>query len=264
MVSSLYEKKNFLTDLPYIISTPIYEYDISKANINVLFREGVISYEECEKLKRYPREARQVYIGMMQKANPEIVKILAAGITRAKQELFEVNNIQDNEILSIKNDAVFTVGRQLQFTKFDNIEFLLKNIYSIYMRIFNIEIYFESDQLHGYNVIDVKGINDDKLALHTNGMLAILSDILEQLVYGNINEAINIFNSYYNSYILKQLPIEFYRTFDAYSVYVIHTVNNAYTVNSVSNLNDIDISYNLNFMRELYGYLSQIFFSMKR
>lgn len=263
MASELYKKKNFLLDLPYLISIPIYEYDISKANINILYHEKAISIEEYSRLRMMSRQSRQVSIGLMIKENPKINEVLANGIIEAKRKFFEANNIQDNEILSIKNDAVFVTGRQMQHTKFENIEFLLKNYYSLYMKIFNLEIYYRSDQVTGWDMIDVKGINDSKLELHRNGMLVLLSEVFEQLDCGNLEDALSIFTEYYNAYIQRQLPIEFYRTFDSNSSYMVTIMGQSYSVTH-ADINILDISYNMNFLRQIYGYISYLYFSTRK
>ena len=55
---------------------------------------------------------RQVYVGKLQR-DKAIVDILKAGIIEAKKILFEANDIKDYEVLSIKNDAVFIINRNL-------------------------------------------------------------------------------------------------------------------------------------------------------
>lgn len=262
-MSELYKMKNFLVDSPYLISVPIYEYDITKANINILLKKNAISIEEYKHLKLMSRKSRQISIGMMMRENPSLINTLAEGIIEAKKMFFDANSIMDNEVLSIKNDAVFVTGRQMQHTKFGNIEFILKNFYSIYMKIFDLEIYYRSDQVTGWDMIDVKGINDDKLQLHQNGMLVLLSEVFEQLDCGNIEDAISIFNEYYKAYVSKSLPVEFYRTFDNTSKYIVTILGTSHYV-SYADINAIDISYNMNFLRELYGYISFIFYSTKK
>lgn len=255
-VSRLYERKNFLSDIPYRVAVPIYEYDISKANINVLYREHAISLDDYNRLKLMSRMSRQVTVGLMSIQNPTILTILSNGLTKAKKELFESNRICDDEILSIRNDAIFIMGRKLQITQFDNVEFKLKNMYSIYMKVFETELYYRSDMVSGTDTFDVKGINDKLLYLHENGFIQILLDVFEQLECGSIQQSISVLSDYYDRYIQLQLPIEYYRAFDQYSTYIINTKPWKYRINSVTDIKCIDISYNMNFMRQIYGYLS--------
>ena len=262
-MSELYTLKNYLFEFPYLIATPIYEYDISKANINILYHEGALTKEQFDHFALMSRADREKSIGLMIRSNKDIQTILSDGIIKMKKLFFESNEIQDSEVLSIKNDAVFVIGRKMTYTQFDNIIFTLKNFYSIYMKIFNLEIYYRSDQVTGWDMIDVKGINDSKLELHRDGMLVIISEVFEQMDCGNIEDALSTFTGYYNAYINRQLPIQFYRTFDANSSYIISMMGKLYTV-SHAELNELDISYNMNFLRQIYGYLSHIYFSSRK
>ena len=105
MISELYGRFNYISGLKSLFSTYIREYDIAKANISILYTKGVISKELYEQLLVAPREERQITIGLMQQKDPKIVKILQQGIFEAKKALFELNQIQDADILTIKNDA---------------------------------------------------------------------------------------------------------------------------------------------------------------
>lgn len=263
-MSELYKHKNYLMPISYSISVPIYEYDISKANINILYNKKILSLEEYNRLKFMSRMDRQISVGSMQKANPQLITILADGIIEFKKRFFEANNIIDREILSIKNDAVFVMHRTMPITKFENIEFVLKNSYSLYMKINNIEMYYRSDQINGCDIIDIKGINDNTLKLHENGMLVLLSDIFEKLDCGDPRAAIQVFNEYYSKYIARALPIEYYRSFDSNSMYTINAFQYMYEVPYATDISVLNISYNLNFLRALYGYLSYIYLSPKK
>ena len=134
----LYEKTNYLNpNISYLINTFIYEYDISKANITILYQEGVIDEQTYDRLKSVPRMERQVTIGYILKVkkNNEILK---QGICNARKALFESNGIQDYEVLSIKNDAIYVIGRPLHNTVFGIVEFTLRNIYTSFYSINNL------------------------------------------------------------------------------------------------------------------------------
>lgn len=205
---------------------------------------------------------RQISIGYLLRSNPNINTILADGLTEARKMLFKSNNIEDSEVIAIKKDAVFIANRQLKNTIFSNIEFVYKHSYSIYMKLSDLEIYYKSDIVNNLELFDVKGISDKKLQLHEKGMCYILADILCIIESGDLNGAISAFNTYYSDYLHRKLPIECYRTFDNNSAYLIRCSGMAYLVNTVdkSKITDIDISYNMNILRQLYGYISSMYF----
>ena len=98
----LYKEKNYTVDLDYLFNQYIREYDISKANINVLFAKRMINKETYNMLYNADRMYRQVYIGKMIRSNQNVQKVLSDGIIEYKQKFFEANNINDNNIISIK------------------------------------------------------------------------------------------------------------------------------------------------------------------
>ena len=152
----LYKEKSYTIGLPYIFNQYIREYDISKANINVLFAKGVINEDLYIKLYNADRMYRQVYIGKMIKNNEQIQEVLNEGIIEYKQRFFEANGITDNNIVSIKNDAVFVLNAAPSILNFDNISFVHKNTYTSFMKLNELEVYYGCDM--NYEVIDVKGI----------------------------------------------------------------------------------------------------------
>ena len=99
----LYNEKNYTVNLGYLFNHYIREYDISKANINVLFAKGVIDQNLYTQLYNADRMARQVYIGMMIRNNEKIQEVLSSGIIEYKKRFFEANDIIDSDIISIKN-----------------------------------------------------------------------------------------------------------------------------------------------------------------
>ena len=170
----IYDKVNYTSDISYLANTIIYEYDISKANINVLYSKGAIDKQTYDYLYNANRMIRQVYIGKLQRDDKNIVSILKQGIIEAKKMLFEANNIEDYEVLSIKNDAVFLINRRLNNTKFGLIEFKEKNQFTSFYKINNLEIYYVYNQFSKYENIEVKGISDDNIKYHATYMIELL------------------------------------------------------------------------------------------
>jgi len=250
----LYEKINYTNpNASYLVNTFIYEYDISKANITILYQEGVIDEYTYTRLKSAPRMERQVTIGyiLKKKENNDILK---QGICNARKSLFESNNIQDYEVLSIKNDAVYIIGRPLYNTSFGLVEFTLRNIYTSFYNINKLEIFY-SYNADDNEIIDIKGINDSTLELHKDGFLPIIKDLCYQCQLFGPKQALELLKLIYENYISLEFPINVYREFNALSLYRIYSNLNqgSFGFESVdeSYKNIIDISYNENILREL-------------
>lgn len=259
MISKLYEKTLYTIPSPFIIH-PIFEYDISKANISILLEEGYITQDQYDYFYKADRNERQIKIGLMQKNDPKIIKVLDEGFKKARYNLVSSNNIQDDEIISIKKDAMF-VTRQLSNTIFGHINFNFKNVYSMMIKINKIEFYFNlTDQ--GY-ILDAKGINDEVLCKHQSSYLSVLCDIFSMMQSGEYINTVIYIKEFINKYESNLLPIEFYREFNQSSLYRIDSFNSIYYIDIVCD-NDIPYinkTYNQSFNREIYKLISMIYFS---
>lgn len=265
----LYEKKNYITHIPFIHSVLIREYDIEKANINVLYKYGAINNYTYEYLLKAPRDVRQYTIGNLQK-DKKITKILQQGIIESKKLFFEANNISDSDIISIKNDAIFILNKTCNITCFDNINFTLRNIYNLFTKIGpnkTTEVYYGYDSMSGDEVIDIKGINDNTLEkYHSQYFISLLCEIFYNIESNPSSEVLPIIYQMYMNYINKSYPVEFYREFNSDSLYSL--INNrlqGLPIRKINYINEqnkglLDISYNSNIIREIYSYLSTIYF----
>ena len=265
MGMELFGSVNYRSPVNFIHSRFIREYDIKKANISILYKYGVIDENTYKRLYNSSREIRQIEIGLMEKYNPEVYKILANGIIEAKKELFQTNSIQDHEVLSIKNDAVFILDRQLQYTKFGIVEFVPKNTYTSYMNLNKIEVLYGLDKISNKETIDVKGIGKC-IDLHREYFLDFIAFVMSSIETEDIETVISSFCDFYKDYVELKLPINYYREFNSDSKYRI--TNSMYAVSSLLDTDEnrrcLDISYNLYLLRIIHGYLTSTFFEVKR
>ena len=277
-MDNLYEKKNYLNPIPYLFSD-IREYDISKANINILFAKGIIDEDKYKYLYNLPRMDRQYTIGNMCK-NKDIQDALDSGLIEFKKLFFETNDIGYQDVLSIKNDAIFLINKVPRFTSFGNVQFLEKNHYISYMKVFDTELYYSLNRVTGEEKIDVKGISDEKLEkYHLNYMLDFLCYIFNTIQTDGIDKAINDLHYFYNNYVSRKLDIGYYREFNAMSLFriSINITNRLVSVNpqlqkdiGLEYVNDndeyrkyINISYNMNYLRTIWSYLTSIHYDKR-
>lgn len=262
MSSNLYQKINYKSGIKYLVSTHIREYDISKANINVLYEKKLLSYEQYIKLYNAPNYERKVKVGLILKKHPEYVNILKEGIIEAKEKFFRANNIQDEDVLSIKNDAIFLINKIAHVTQFGNIQFLMKNLYTSYYNINNIEFYYFFESYTGREKLDVKGISDKQLEKHKEYFLEFLQVCFNSAEIENIEETIDIVTNFYNRYINLKLDIGYYRELNSLSNFSIKSYSDFSKFYAEflpqDKILNIDISYNLNMIRFLFQYYSLI------
>lgn len=240
---------SYITPLKYV-SGIIREYDIASANVNVLYDAGAISESDYNYISRLPKQSREVEVGLRIRDNLIDQEILAQGIAKAKIQLGIANGIKDNEIVRIANDAVY-VNRfdKLKNTQFGNIRFVEKSFFRVMVKLNNL-IIFQRTDYDGVN-IDVKGISSPALLLHLEYMLDLISQTIYLCEHVSPNYALQYLTDFYQQYLEKKLDIGYYREFNSDSLYKIK--DSDFKISNATDINTIDINYNLFILRELYS-----------
>jgi hypothetical protein len=106
--------------------------------------------------------------------------------------------------------------------------------------------------------IDVKGISDEQLPLHSE-FLTFIAEISNDYLNGGRDVAVRNFNGFFQDFVQRKLPIDFYREFRAGGGFRINCGSCSYVLQTPpideSDVNKLDINYNLNVLRTLYAYL---------
>lgn len=240
---------SYITPSRYI-SGRIVEYDIRAANITMLRKYNAITEEYFNFLLSLPKHNREVEIGLLINTDIKYFNIIRDGILDAKKKLFVANNINPLSIVRIANDAVFiNSSNDLKFTVFDNVIFKQKSISNSMIKLDKLIIFF-SYIGENLNII-TKGIKPEIQKLHENFMLTFIANILYLLERVSPIDALNCINEFYEDYVNLRLPIEYYRELNDKSYYKYKY--QGYYLSTVSDINDIDINYNLFILRELWS-----------
>lgn len=257
-----YNKKYFTLNIPYLVNHFIYEYDIAKANLNVLYYKGVIKQDMYDEIIKYGKGEREIYFGNLIRNHPEIGEILSEGLSELRKLFIESNNLTDNDILSVKNDAIFIIDKVPKFTKFDNIEFVKKNVYTSYYMLNKLEMYYFYDPIEQLERIDIKGIKDDKLLLHQDYIITFLCEVFCSIQTGSTEEVLNIIHQFYENYVGRKLEIGFYRELNAESLFRYTFQNGTTYLSTVPPIYNhsgyVNIMNNLNIIRELHSIVNNI------
>lgn len=251
----LYRRTLYTKKVKYLIH-PIYEYDIEKANISILLQYGYITANEFTMYSRMSKIQRQIAIGKLQK-DPRFARAINIGFEDARRQLIESNNLQEEDIVSIKRDA-FYVLHPLSCTKFGYINFTIRNNFSMMMICRGIEIYFGYNDITGECILDFKGINDRYLNLH-DSYISEIAYILTFIQLGNIDSAITELINFMKKYDNRTLDISYYREFNAESMFRIGRYGTFDIDEEYKNV--LDISNNQFFNKELLSILTDIKFS---
>ena len=252
----LWMKNQFEPPYNFIFNGNIQEYDISKANINILKAYGAISDQEYKDLYISEKQIREKIVGEMERDNKELIKIIQGGIIEAKHQLFITNAIDNSEVVRIANDSVY-VNRQLplQNNKINvngyQIEFALKNIFTSMVRIGKVLIFINTGGNDGGYIVDIKGIAKEKHMYHMK-FAGIICNFIEMIERSPKEDVLRMYHDFYSSYINRLLPIEYYREFKATSCYRIKGGNIGAEFLDEQYKDKLDIQYNLYCLRELY------------
>lgn len=271
MSKMIWERTNYRADIQFMIDSIIREYDITKANINVLRDANVIPQDTYVYLSQCPKQERQVYIGKLEGSNPHIVKILADGIAKARRVFIESNGIQDHEILAIRNDAIVLVGnRPISILDIsERVSFREAARYTSFYRVNHLDFYYYCNRVENIEVLDIKGLGEDAINLHKNFMLEFLCTLFYCAQIEFIQDAITLLSYFHDNYINKRLSIEYYRELNSQSKYKLNSTMSMqwpYYLDSATDydkFNNIDIGHNEEILRKLNSMLASYYFATK-
>ena len=230
---------NYISDRGVAYNSSIIEYDIRHANINVSKYYNLFADTKyLDVLDALPKKEREVKFGLLLRENPEYSKSLEEAFNNIVKEFMEVNNLDiDNDIISIKKDAVFVINHKVKTTAFGPVEFVKKNKYHAYINFGRLEFYIGDET-------DVKGIGEN-YKLHKDGIIFLIEEVIRYLERGyNVNEFLAEVAELYKK---RQMDLSVYRQFDSRCKYLCNIDGNSVLMDDISYemLDECcDISYN--------------------
>lgn len=233
------------TDRPFLVNSEIIEWDIKSANVSIIEEYGLLDSDKIEKIKKMNKKQRVIYVGKEMRSDKVFSKELERSFDKVVKEFIELNNLDMNyDIVSIKRDAVYVVNREINNSKLgDFINFMPKNKYIAYLYLKPYEFYIKPNY-----EIDIKGLNDSYIPLHEKGILSFIRDIIKIASNSNLDyEVINKYLSdFVNAYKNRELEFDFYREFNAYSLYNYQNYGNQMFMEEIDEniLESINIDYN--------------------
>lgn len=237
----------------FIINSEIVEWDIRAANLSLIKTYQLLPENIIDKIEPMKKADREIAVGLEMRKDKEFSKSLEKHFNIIIDEFLKVNNLdKDYDVISIKRDAAFVINRKINQSKFgDFIDFIPKHKYHAYIYLKPYEIYFEDN-----DNIEIKGLNNDVLSIHKDGMISLISDIIEIAETTNMNaKKLNHYLSeFVDAYKNRQLEYAMYREFTNESKFRYNMMGNIMMLDDIDEtvLNRIDISYNyLNFILPL-------------
>lgn len=241
MSSELYKNDLFVNpNIPFLFNTEIIEYDMRNGGFSITKEFGLLPEEKIKELDKMNKEERKVALGKIQRSNPSYKEATKVGFRDARQLFFELNELEDSDIISVKKDAIFTT-KHVKTTKVGKyIEFRPKNWYTSYIQLRkNLELYYNPNQ------IDVKGIRDDLLKYHENYLLKTIKMFFHKMETEDHVTVIEYMKRFIDKYKRRELEAGYYRQFDNKSELVfLEGRSEEYLENYDDIKADLDITYN--------------------
>jgi hypothetical protein len=152
---------------------------------------------------------RHIAVGKIQREDKNLSDQLMEKFMILRMTFISANNISDDDIISVKKDAIFTTA-PVKKTKFGNIVFNTKHHYSSYIRfpdIQNLEIYYNSED------VDIKGMSDQSVNRHRLYLIEFLRKYIS-LIELKDPKVKRWFIRFIDDYKSNNLEEEFYLEFN--------------------------------------------------
>lgn len=197
-------------NIEYLFNGEIIEYDIQDAGFSLIKQYHLLPDEKIKELSMMEKGSeRHRAIGMLQRDDKVLSKALSDKFAEVRMIFIASNNLTDNDILSVKKDAIYTIG-QCQKLKFGVIRFVPKNRYTSYIRfpnIQNLEIYYSPEAM------DVKGIGESGINRHRLYMMEFLRTVISMIEDSN-GRVKRYLMKFINEYKSNELEDVFYLEFN--------------------------------------------------
>ena len=224
-------------DYPFIYNNEVIEWDIKSANTSLMSYYNLQPEKVIQKLASMPKSQREIAVGKLMRKDKEFSRNLEESFNKIIQEFMDANKLSWDDIVSIKKDAVFVKNHKITHSDFGAVHFIPKNQYKHVLLLPKYEIYISD------TVTDVKGIPNETLSLHEDGMLDFIRTTMETA--SELNKLHAFFKEYVIAYKRKELEFDAYREFNSDSFFRLGGEFPMLTESMIEeDMDDLDISYN--------------------
>ncbi len=240
IMTDLWKHDNFINEnYFYLVNKEITEYDMKEGGFSLVQEYNLLDEKTITELKKMGKEKRKIQLGKIQRSDEIFKEKLKKAFQYARKLFVENNNLEDDDILSIKKDAIITTKYcpNHQVGKF--VDFRPKHDYTSYIKLdTRLEIYYSP-----YDFA-VKGIGDEMLAYHENYMIKFIKSYFNKLETSATEDVIEYVRNFIDRYKSLDLDVGYYRNFNIKSDYTIINDDTSYMTYWEDQKSDIDISYN--------------------
>lgn len=252
LAKELVERTNYLNkDIEYLKNVNISEYDIRSAGFTTLRYKKLLPSDEIKKLEEMTNDIRNVYIGKQIRKHPKIGEELINTLIDVRKDFVVLNQIMEDDILSIKKDALFIIKKEPQHLLVKEMfEFRPKKKYTSYAYINGKEFYYSASE----DVLEIKGISKEFQEKQKDYLIADMKKIFEMSEKLMPDQIFAYLQRYRTKYLARQLNKNIYRQLDTGNF----VVRGDYKMDNLPDrlIDDVDIVYNyVNYLIPLFRVL---------
>jgi len=239
--NELWKRDSFINEnIPFLFNKEIIEYDMKDAGFSLTQEFKLLDKSMIDKLEKYKKDKRKIEMGKIERDNSEYRDAKKEAFKLARQMFFEANELEIDDIISIKKDAIITTKRCTQQSFGEFILFRPKNFYTSYIQLGKrLEFYYSPSQL------DVKGINDEILELHKDYMLKFIKLFFNKMETEDDITVIEFMKRFITRYKRKELEVGYYRQFNHESNFILlDNDTDTFMDYWEDSKDELDISYN--------------------
>ena len=242
----LWEKDSYKSPVNCLFNHRIVEYDMKSANTSIAREFSLLPEKKIKELENLPKKEREITVGIIKRDTPGYSEKEKLGFIAARKLFFMQNEILDEEVVSIKRDAIFVMRYVEHEQVTENINFRMKNVYTSYINFGrNLEVYSKPEGL------DVKGIDDD---IYKERHSAYFGEFLHSLIHrvesSDRDSYLSYLRYFFDHYKFRELEPDYYREFNAKSQY--HYLDGQYAIEEYQeDLSTLDISCNMDLILKL-------------
>lgn len=235
----IWESDNFINpNIPFLFNRNIIEYDMKEAGFSLSKEYELLDSNTIDYLSKLRKDRRTIEIGKIQQKDEKFKNDLKIAFQTARGLFFIENEIDVNDLISIKKDAILTTKKckHQEFGK--NILFRPKNEYSSYIQLEKrLEFYYSPTKL------DVKGIGEDNLVNHQDYMISFIKRFFNKMETEDDITVISFTKRFIDKYKRKELEVGYYRELSNQPVF--RTLDgDVFEEYWEDSKDDLDISYN--------------------
>jgi len=190
-----------------LIVTPIYEYDLIRAGLNILQNSSklqqMIPKDKLEELYSLPKKDFNIQIGYLRK-DSEFSKQFANEFIKWRAEFIKLNRIEDRNILKVNNDSILLMVKA-EYPNVINLQTKC-NQYKIYFKITE----SISCLLDSSDKLVMSGLGSEKTQIQSEYWIKELTKLLKGLIDTKTIDKLYI-SDFISKFTTHNLPSFFYQ-----------------------------------------------------